>query len=136
MANLDEILKMFSKTSEEKNYPDISFSELKRLGTTQLQAIINSNVKDKKQEFAKKSEVEVQRFRDNTEKKADSDKMIRRGSSQKFQDKDIKSDSINKEIFNINFTDEELVRGIIFSEILGRPKSKRRDKSFRGRRAR
>jgi hypothetical protein len=136
MANLDEILKMFSKTPEEANYPDISFSELRRLGKTQLQAIINSSTKAKKQEFSKKSETEIKGFNDNTEKMADSDKMIRRGSSQKFQNEDIKSQLVNKEIFNINFTDDDLVKGIIFSEVLGRPKSKRRDKSFRGRRAR
>lgn len=68
---------------------------------------------------------ETPEVKENADSKvAESNKII-------MNSKIVKSDPQNnnqntKEIFNLNISDDDLVRGIIFSEILGKPKSRRR----------
>lgn len=62
------------------------------------------------------------------QKKADSNSIIMNNNSSKFDYLNVNdAETLNsKEIFPLNFTSEGIVQGLIFSEILGKPKCKRR----------
>jgi hypothetical protein len=126
MSNLDDILKMFAKTSEEKDIPIGSFLEMARLGKSQAKTQAGSREPDIKEKIKD----------DKADRKNNSNNIIMNRTLQNNSDSVVKNNSNGKEAFSYDFTAEELVKGFIFSEVLGRPKSKRRDKSFRGRRAR
>jgi hypothetical protein len=136
MANLDDILKMIKETSEKKANVDTNFGELAKLGKAQFQALISTKPQIKPQAGKKEPDNKGKTQDDKADRKNSSNNVIINRAQQNNSDSTIKNNSNGKEVFSYDFTNEELVRGFIFSEILGRPKSKRRDKSFRGRRAR
>lgn len=84
------------------------------------------------EEFSKNKPLspEEQKSEDLKQRKANSNKIIMNSSSKKMENVNSNVDSTNdlnsKEIFPLSFTSENIVQGFIFSEVLGKPKYKRR----------
>ena len=136
MPNLEDILKMFKTSMEKESNANNSVWELAKIGKAQYQALINSKSQMEPQAQGKEPDIMKKIEDEKTKRKNSSNKIIMNSNSQNNPGL-LGNNSLNgNEIFSYDFTNDDLVKGFIFSEVLGRPKSKTRDKSFRGRRAR
>lgn len=110
---------------EFMNYPKDLKNNKVQYGLDGILQRINETIEQQAQKVVQR-EPEAPPKEEAMQKKASSDDIImHRGASAKSSTPSSNS-SGNKEIFNFDISQENVVQGFIFSEILGKPKSRRR----------
>ena len=123
MGRLDDYFKTYS--NKINNVMDMlnNFENNNQQFIDNTKEVANTNLPMdiKIQDEAVVIDEESQRKEDIKKRKADSDKMILNNSSSQYS-----KIEIDPNIFNKDFGTEGMVQGLIYSEILGRPRCKKR----------
>jgi hypothetical protein len=131
----NKILKMVAKSKEGSNVIN-NYLELAKRGKADYQPKTSGKPKTQAQEENKIPTAKEKAEADMASRKTSSNNAIMNSSAQNKANTAIKNGLSGNELFSYDFTDADLVKGIIFSELLGQPKCRRRGKSYRSRRAR